>query len=169
MDPVALFSNIRSQLITRARDRCNFVGTEAQLEQYLREQTAVIGYTDPEIDDAQARTGLIFPSAFRAYLKCFGKKCCLLFGGTNFVSLGHLVATRESAQLHLDNLGMRSLIPDDSIVFLEHQGYDWAFIVTSNAVDDPPVYWCNEGGDKILAAESLTQFVISDAGVNTDS
>ena len=51
-----------------------------------------------------------------------------------------------------------------SIVFLNHDGYDFAFINLAEHAepDGAGVYWCNECGDKRRAANSFTEFLLND-------
>ena len=169
MAPASIFSQVRTKLILRSHEQCSFSGSQEQVAKQLREQTTTIGYSNEEIQHAEAETNLRFPLAFQDYLRVFGKRCELLFVGTDLLAWQEFVPARLRAQGELEYWNLPKLVPDDAIVFLEHQGYDWAFIQSEDVGDDPPVYWCNEGGNREQAAESLTQFILLDAGVTVDS
>ena len=164
LDESTLFDDLELRLrtVAAAEARDFFRGTDEERNHYHTELATFIGYSHAEIDTAQREFGHVFPRAFRVYLHRFGKCCGMLFRGTRMIPIDEFVSVRQDARHLLDDIGQRDLIPSDSLVFLEHQGYDFAFIIPTETSTDPAVYWCSEGGDKKQAASSFTEFLMND-------
>ena len=137
------------------------VGTEADRERVRAHCATFEGCDASDIDRLEQRLACVFPNVFREFLMHFGRNCSYLFDGATLEMLELFPSLRDTARLMVAELEQPELIPENAVVFIHHQGYDFAFFVPSNEDADPPVYWCSEAGSKREAAPSITDFLRS--------
>jgi len=84
------------------------------------------------VSAAERRLGVRFPAVFRTYLREMAKSRGDLFRGSDLAGVADFEEFRAEAQELLP-----VPLPDDAIVFLIHQGYQFAFILAAGETDSP--------------------------------
>ncbi len=92
----------------------------------------------------EGHLGLPIPSAYRDYLALAGAAPPTSLVGSECHGR-HLLDLREWAVGILDESDTPLRLPDDAIVFLVHQGYQFLYFHADGATEDPPVYYFFEG------------------------
>ncbi len=99
--------------------------------------------TRVEIDRLEIHLGLPIPGAYRAYLGIAGTSPPLELVGSDCHGQ-YLFEMRQGAIELLQEMGDPFTLPDDAIVFLMHQGYQFFYFHADGTNEDPPVYYCFE-------------------------
>lgn len=75
MNATAMISNWRNRLIALAENPPYVFRDTPQylIDEHNRRLTTFIGYSDPQIVEAELSLGVIFPTVFRTYLREMGK------------------------------------------------------------------------------------------------
>jgi len=100
-----------------------------------------IGCTAPQILEIEADQGVELPLAYQAFLRVMGRGA-EVFQGTDYC-YPEILGIRDHAKRLLAR-GAALQLPEDAIVFMMHQGYQFAFICAHES-EDPPVYHYMEG------------------------
>jgi hypothetical protein len=119
-----------------------------------------LGLTEEEIrivvDDQEVDR---LPGRYLEFLRLMGRKAGRLLVGTDAFYPGILGLKRDAREILMDN-GVTELLPEESIVFAMHQGYQ-IYWMASGALDDPPVFMYQEGGEGVFREwESFTAFLL---------
>ncbi|QOV90480.1 SMI1/KNR4 family protein [Humisphaera borealis] len=93
------------------------------------------------VRDLEQQLGVVFPAAYRAFLRIAGYECEALAGShysidddlADLQRAGERIASHEKVEL-----------PQDAFVFLVHQGFACHFFLTEDG-EDPAVFQCVEG------------------------
>ncbi len=93
-----------------------------------------------EIERLETHLGLPIPPAYRAYLAIAGASPPPELVGSDCHGR-YLFGLREGAIELLKGSGDPFSLPDNAIVFLMHQGYQFFFFHADGKTDDPPVYY----------------------------
>ena len=113
--------------------------------------------TDDEINELERALKLRIPSALRAYFLAMGR-----YGGTRLVgtttSFDQVTIMTRDARTTMER--WKQPLPDDAIVFVSHQGYDFLFVRTKEGAN-PPVYRWVEGDPIKRAYKTLLEYVES--------
>ncbi len=119
----------------------------------------IVGCSDSDVDRLETSLGVSLPRVYREFLKTMGRSAGRLFVGTDvfYAKVGELKTWAEEM---LQESSSSACLPEDSVVFLMHQGYVFCFFRTSEG-DDPPVYRVLEGGAiPERPWESFTEFLM---------
>lgn len=84
--------------------------------------------------------GLPIPAAYRAYLAIAGASPPPELVGSDCHD-HYLFKLHDWATVLLKESGEPFSLPDDAIVFLMHQGYQFFYFHADGTTDDPPVYY----------------------------
>src|SRR5262245_43287578 len=99
------------------------------------------GPMDPaSIDRLEKHLGLPIPAAYRAYLAIAGAAPPPELVGSDCHD-HYLFKLHDWAIELLKESGEPFRLPDDAIVFLMHQGYQFFYLHADGVSDDPPVYY----------------------------
>lgn len=96
------------------------------------------------IDRLEKHLGLPIPAAYRAYLEIAGSSPPTELIGSDCHG-SYLFNLREWAIELLSESAGSLILPDDAIVFLMHQGYQFFYIRADGKTADPPVFYYFEG------------------------
>lgn len=121
-------------------------------------ENTVRGCTAAEIEQIAADAGHPLPAAYRGFLATLGRGAGRFYVGTDIFYPSVLGLTDAARNLvGEDEAGLR--LPEDAIVFIMHQGYQFMFIRATEG-DDPPVYYYMEqSGVFERKADKLTDFL----------
>lgn len=97
---------------------------------------------EADIQLLEDELNLKLPKAYQEFLLWMGMKANNILQGSEWL-FHDLPKIRGWAIQLLEGNGLKSWLPDDALVFFMHQGYQFAFMRTSEG-DDPPVYYFNE-------------------------
>ncbi len=95
----------------------------------LDAQTRFAGYPASAIAAAEARLGVAFPPDFRSYLEEMGLEHGELLVGSDLAAPDQLESFREDALELLAETDPSLTLPPQAIVFLFHQGYQFAYLL----------------------------------------
>lgn len=98
------------------------------------------GMPDVEIERLEQHLGLPIPRTYRAYLAIAGSSPPPELIGSDCHG-NYLYDLREGAIELLKESGEPFSLPDNAVVFLMHQGYQFFFFHADGITDDPPVYY----------------------------
>ncbi len=114
--------------------------------------------TENEIESLEKKLGYSLPLAYKEFLLWGGKKAGRIFFGQNY-SFRDILDNQECAieQLETFHFTVTEVLPEDSFVFLVHQGYIFLFFRISEG-DDPPVYEFKINGDKLRDGDEALYF-----------
>jgi hypothetical protein len=93
-----------------------------------------------QIARLETHLGLPIPSAYRAYLAIAGVSPSPALVGSDCHD-HYLFDLRESAVKLLQESGNPFSLPEDAIVFLMHQGYQFFYFRADGVTNDPAVYY----------------------------
>jgi hypothetical protein len=104
-----------------------------------------IGLTGGPMDSAsiarlEKHLGLPIPAAYRAYLAIAGNSPPPELVGSDCHD-HYLFELRDAAIELVKESGDPFELPDDAIVFLMHQGYQFFYFQADGVTNDPPVYY----------------------------
>lgn len=127
------------------------------------ERSEVVSHDHPlrgapleEIERVERAMRTRFPDAYRRFLSRAGRSAGTFMQGSD-LALGDLeninLVSREIAAAD-EGLGL----PQDALVFLMHQGYEYLFVRTSEG-DDPPVYHGLESDEPVEVAHRFTDWL----------
>jgi len=115
--------------------------------------------TEPQIDDFSASIGQRLPPSYRAYLSIAGISPPPNLVGSD--CYGHyLPQLYEWAVELLAECKYPFTLPENAVVFLVHQGYQFFYFIADGSDSDPAVYYYFEGNTSAERAyESFTDWV----------
>lgn len=93
-----------------------------------------------EIAKLEEHLRLPIPAAYRAYLAIAGGSPPPELVGSDCHGR-YLFELRDGAVELLNECGNPFTLPDDAVVFLMHQGYQFFYFQADGVTDDPPVYY----------------------------
>jgi len=102
--------------------------------------------TEEEVSALEQRVGRPLPGAYREFLLWMGHGAGRFLAGTHFL-YEQLPQLKEWATELLEENDFPEPLPDDALVFLMHQGYQFMFFRLSEG-DDPPVFYYHEAVHK---------------------
>ena len=111
------------------------------IEQHHRRLTTFVGYSEPEVADAEGRLGVQFPGVFRRYLVEMAKSPGDLFQGSQFAEITGFEQFRADALRLLAETDPVLTLPPEAVVFLSHQGYTFVYLLAVGGFDGPPMQW----------------------------
>src|SRR6266699_3289464 len=99
MDAVSIISDVQRRLTAMADDPpYRFVRTAENLaEAYQQRLKPFVGYSEPEVAQAEQKMGVRFPTVFRTYLLSMGKSSGDLFQGSSVAGIGDFEEFRTQA------------------------------------------------------------------------
>src|SRR5437764_15449035 len=97
--------------------------------------------TQSEVEEMERQLGLSFPPAYREFLLWMGHDAGEMLAGSNY-RWHELPTLREWAVELLSGNNFPQALPEDAVVFLMHQGYQFMFFRASEG-SDPAVYYYN--------------------------
>jgi hypothetical protein len=122
----------------------------------------VRGWSDEEIAAAETALALRLPTYYRQFLRVLGKSGGGLMLGT------HIFPKSPDDFPGWRRLGTRLMaasgaaLPDDAVVFGDHQGYQFWYFLAGDASEDPPVFYYHEGEkEPRQVSDSFTAFVLN--------
>lgn len=133
--------------------------TEILVQRKMAMKESIVGCSAQEIDEIEAAVGRRLPLAYREFLAQMGHGAGDFYMGTDIFyprlhGLGQ--AARDLVAEEKSNLAL----PNEAIVFMMHQGYQFLF-VRNDEGDDPPVYYYMEfSGQFVKKSDHLTDFLI---------
>jgi hypothetical protein len=132
----------------------------------LAEPHEIRGCSADEISSLEKRLNLKLPDAYVAFLATMGHGAGRFLRGTEAL-YGHVEVIREWAEELLTETSSTYTLPEDSVVFLMHQGYTFLFFRTSEG-DDPPVYLVQESKPvPELVSPSLSKLLFNSIEVDS--
>jgi hypothetical protein len=132
---------------------------EQLIEAERRRLTQFLGYEEEEVAAAEGRLGFRFPAAFRTYLREMAKSPGDLFRGSDLARLSELEQFRESALEVMRESNPALTLPDDAIVFLSHQGYEFCYLLARDEGESPVFQYVEGDGDVARISESFAAFL----------
>lgn len=111
------------------------------IEQHYQRLTTFVGYSEPEVADAEARLGVQFPAVFREYLREMAKSPGELFRGSHVATITEFEEFRADALALLVETDPALSLPHKAVVFLSHQGYTFVYLLAVGGFDGPPMQW----------------------------
>ncbi|MGH2412278.1 MAG: SMI1/KNR4 family protein [Microcystaceae cyanobacterium] len=118
----------------------------------LASPNEIEGCTHQEVIELEQQLGVKLPSSYQEFLLLMGFGAGQFLRGSDCFSQ-HLLDLQEAASELLEENHFPQSLPDDSFVFLMHQGYQFSFFRLLEG-EDPPTYSYCEG-------ETLTSFIKS--------
>lgn len=97
---------------------------------------------ESEVAALEAQLGLRFPAAYREYLLLMGHGAGMFLAGSNCF-YEDVVQIQQWGRELLEDNGVEQRLPDDALVVWMHQGYQFAWLRSSEG-EDPPVYYYHE-------------------------
>lgn len=115
------------------------------------------GCTPTELDSLQSHFGQKLPDEYRSFMELGGRGIGQLFIGTDIYFPRVLDLQAEALELLSDH-SLHSLLPNNSMVFCIHQGYEVNYLLPHGP--NPPVYQYIEGErQSVLGCKSFTDFL----------
>jgi hypothetical protein len=128
-------------------------------------ENTIGGCSLEEIEEVEANVGRTLPLAYREFLSKMGRGAGDFYVGTDLFYPSLLGITEGARELVAeDRPGL--VLPDDAIVFMMHQGYQFMFIRADEGEDPPVYYYMEQSGKFVKLAEQLTQFLLDVAHDN---
>ena len=132
---------------------------EILVRQGVATENTLRGCSATEIEEIQADVGRPLPLAYREFLAQMGLGAGDFYVGTDLFYPSLLGVTKAAHELVAEDEA-DIVLPEDAIVFMMHQGYQFMF-VRADEGDDPPVYYYMErSGEFVKKAVQLSQFLI---------
>lgn len=100
------------------------------------------------IERLEEHLGLPIPAAYRDYLAIAGASPPPKLVGSD-CHADYLFKLHDWAIELLNESGDPFSLPDDAIVFLMHQGYQFFYVHADGDADDPPVYYYFENRSQV--------------------
>lgn len=129
------------------------------IDRHYQRLTTFVGFPESEVAVAEERLGGKFPDIFRQYLLQMGKSPGDLFRGSHLAALDELQQYREDALELLEDMDFEPDLPENAVVFLDHQGYTFVFLLAAGGSDGPVMQWTETKMEPNLAAETFAEFV----------
>lgn len=134
---------------------------EALIREGFRNPDAFKGCTDEEIQEVmQAQNVKRLPATFVEYLKVMGH------GGITEILLGDnanynsMLFLKKNFIEEVESYSPDFTLPNDVFVFFGHHDYEFAYFLTDNRDDDPPVFRHIIGDeDAQKGAQSFTEYL----------
>jgi len=123
----------------------------------LASASQMLPCTDIEIGDIERAQGAPLPAAYRAFLKLMGRGAGELFEGSDCFYPEVLDAKLFAKALLVEDGGGHKL-PQDAIVILVHQGYQFYYCEASQG-ENPPVLHYLEGSGVRQSDTSFMKFL----------
>jgi hypothetical protein len=111
------------------------------IEQHYQKLTTFVGYTEPEVGNAEAQLGVKFPAVFRQYLLEMAKSPGELFHGSDLAGIAEFDQFRADALELLSQTEPAPTLPPEAVVFMSHQGYTFMYILAVGGFDGPVMQW----------------------------
>ena len=125
-------------------------------------EDTLLGCTTAQIDEVEADVGVPLPIVYREFLARMGCGAGRFYVGTD-IQYPALLGLTQAARELIGEDEAEIRLPEDAVVILMHQGYQFMF-VRSGEGDDPPVYYYMERTGRFdRMADSLSRFLF-DAG-----
>jgi hypothetical protein len=163
MDAVSIISEVQRRLTALADDPpYRFVRTPEKLaEAYQQRLKTFVGYSEPEVAQAELKMGVRFPTVFRTYLLSMGKSSGDLFQGSSVAGIEDFEQYRTRASKVLDysadhlscSVNWRAsleerhhyksqfaallTLPDNAIVFAHNDWCQFCYFVADGSFDSP--------------------------------
>ena len=106
-----------------------------------RRETRFEGYTEADIASYESMRGVRLTSVFRAYLLAMGKAQSRLFRGSDLAGPASFETFRQHASELLEGMGHPSHPPENAVIFLLHQGYQFEYQIADGSEDGPVMLW----------------------------
>ena len=137
-----------------------FVDTPQKLiDDHFRELTRFEGYEESGIVRCEQELDVRFPAAYRDFLLCMGKASGDLLCGSDQAGLEDLEDFRKQALELIEESGSTFRLPDDAVVWLFHQGYQFTYFRCNAPRDTPQMLWSEGEDEPMELAASFIEFV----------
>lgn len=121
----------------------NLIKSKAKFSSYGRVTTTrVQSCTEEEVRLLEKNLNCRLPDAYREFLLWMGHGAGAFLQGTD-IFYKHVPKIQGWAKELLAENGFPVLLPDDAVVFMMHQGYQFMFFRVSEG-DNPPIYYYHE-------------------------
>ena len=116
------------------------------------------GCTDAEVLSLEQSWGKPFPRTYVDFLREVGKGLGSLFTGTDVFH----PKCQEFKSVSLDMRAEGMPLPEDAVVYLDHQGYIAQYFHVDSGSDDPPVFEVTtSSSEPLLVASSFSAMMIN--------
>jgi hypothetical protein len=130
----------------------------ALLSRGIATRNTIVGCTEIEIEYYLAKNSTPAPDVYLSFLRLMGKNAGRLFRGTDFFYPAILDLQTHTVEM-LENAKNKILLPDRSLVFSMHQGYEICFF-PDYLLSNPPVYCLSECSSVYnIASNTFTEFL----------
>jgi len=161
MDAEAVIEALKRRLLALAdHPPFRFKQTSRTAAQwYMRRMTTFEGCSEAEIAAVEAYFGVQFTDVFRTYLRQMGKARGDLLCGSDVAQPPQFAEFRQFGQELMHQASQALELPDDAIVFLAHQGYQFTFIQLHGGFDCPVMNYMETEDAPKQIAESFAAFL----------
>lgn len=119
----------------------------------------IVGCTPYEVDSVVAAQRVnALPELYIEFLLAMGRKAGNFLVGADFL-YPKLLELKEYAYELLYEEGATFQLPDDTFIFLVHQGYQFFYFRTRDQAADPRIYYYIEGSRNVLEKGTLAAFL----------
>lgn len=98
--------------------------------------------TEEEVKLLEKSLACTLPSAYKEFLQWMGHGAGMFLAGTD-IFYEHIFKIQGWAKESLVETNFPKPLPDDAVVFMMHQGYQFMFFRTPDG-DNPPIYYYHE-------------------------
>jgi SMI1 / KNR4 family (SUKH-1) len=117
------------------------------------------GCSTKEIAEIEAEVGRKLPLAYREFLMRMGRGAGEFYVGSNLFYPDVLgISEAAHALVAEDEAGL--VLPQDAVVFIMHQGYQFVFMRADEGEDPSVYYYMERSGEFVKKAAQLSQFLI---------
>lgn len=131
---------------------------ERLIQRSVATKETICGCSSDEIDRIEEDAGAILPASYREFLSRMGRSAGNFYVGTDIFFPRILGLKTAAKELVAEEKGL--VLPEDAIVIIMHQGYQFIFI-RGNEGDDPPVYYyLEQAGGFEKKNDRLSKFLL---------